>query len=413
MRVLFCVAAFAAFSTLGSYSALGESIRQPSGMYVMQGLHQSNVSNSVLSSPVLSGIHLRDSWSLVEPAPLGESFDWLDGQILRAKILGKEVTLGIYAGVQSPTWLNVPLCNGVPIPWDPLVQSAHSEMVAALGDHYRNESAIAAVHISSPATNRSLEMFLAEGLTTLPDYSDQKIIDSWKSSIDAYSDAFPNTSLVLDIAMVPDVNGAVTDAVTSYAQSVLGARANFIHCSLKATTSPAAPHQQTILGLHQAGSQVGFEMVSPSNDTTRFGGPFTDALAIGQVAGASWYQIYQSDIPNIPANFFSVPGDYNHDGKVDAGDYLVWRSTFGSTNMTADGDRNGRVDDGDLALWRANFGTANGQVGVLGLAVPEQSSCAFLSVFTVVVIVSNAISRVQSISRSTRTTTTIRPRTST
>ena len=253
MRASICLAAFAALPTLVSYSALGESVRQPSGMYVMQGLHQTNVSDSVLSSPVLSGIYLRDAWSLFEPAPLAESFDWLDGQISRAKSLGKEVTLGIYAGVRSPTWLNVPLCNGVPIPWDPLVQSAHNEMVAALGNRYRDESAIAAIHISSPATNRSLEMFLADGLTTLPDYSDQKIIDSWMSSIDAYSDAFPNTSLVLDIAMVPDVDGAITNAVTSYAQSVLGSRANFIHCSLKATTNPAAPHHQTVLALHQAG----------------------------------------------------------------------------------------------------------------------------------------------------------------
>ncbi|MGG7381744.1 hypothetical protein ACQ7B2_24370, partial [Escherichia coli] len=91
--------------------------------------------------------------------------------------------------------------NGVPIPWDPAVNAAHSEMVAALGDHFQDETAIAAVHISSPATNRSLEMFLPNGLNTLPDYSDQKIIDSWKSAIDAYSTAFPNTSLVLDIAM--------------------------------------------------------------------------------------------------------------------------------------------------------------------------------------------------------------------
>jgi hypothetical protein len=368
---------------------VGDAIRQPAGFYVMQALHQANVSDSVLSTSAVNGIYLRDRWSQVEPTPLTDSFEWLDGQITRAKSLGKVVTLGIYTGISSPTWLNVPLINGVPIPWDPAVNAAHSEMVAELGAHFRNETAIAAVHISSPATNHSLEMFLPDGLTTAADYSDQKVIDSWKSAIDAYSAAFPNNALVLDVAMVPNVNGAITDAVTSYAQEVLGDRANFIHCSLKATTNPTAPHQQTIVDLHHAGAQIGFEMVSPSSDTTRFDGPFTDALAIGQAAGASWYQTYQSDVPSIPANFFSVPGDYNHDGVVDSCDYTIWRKALGTTNLTADGDGNGNVDQTDFAVWRAHFGTLK-EPGLGALTIVPEPSTWFLA-FAIVAIVRVAI----------------------
>jgi hypothetical protein len=375
---IYYAALIAATITLDSYQSLGAQTRQPSGFYVMQGLHQQNVKDSVLSVSDVAGIHLRDQWSLVEPTPNTDSFTYLDGQISRAKTLGKEVTLGIYAGTSSPSWLNVPLINNVPIPWDPAVTAAYTAMVADLGAHYHDEAAIAAVHISSPATNNSLEMFLPDGLSTYPGYSDQVIIDTWKSSIDAYSAAFPNTALVLDVAMVPDVRGAITDAVTSYAEQVFGSRANFIHCSLKATTSPTAPHQQTITDLHHAGARIGFEMVSPSSDTTRFGGPFTDALAIGQAAGASWYQIYQSDIPAIPDNFFSVAGDYNHDGVVDAGDYMIWRKTVGSTNMAADGDGNGTVNDADAWVWRTNFGTSNGGAAAVTTTVPEPSTAALL-----------------------------------
>ena len=52
-----------------------------------------------------------------------------------------------------------------------------------------------------------------------------------------------------------------------------------------------------------------------------------------------------------------LEGDYSGDGAVDAGDYTVWRDTYGSdSNLAADGNGNGVVDEGDLLVWRANFG---------------------------------------------------------
>jgi hypothetical protein len=371
----------AAALVLSSQFALGE-IRQPDGFYVMQALHQANVPDDVLSSPKLAGVHLRDQWQLLEPTPEEYSFTWLDGQIARAKTLGKQVTMGVYAGTSSPAWLNVPLFNGVPIPWDPAVTAAHDQMVAELGAHYRDETAISAVHISAPATNNSLEMYFPDGLTNVPGYSDANIIASWDAAIDAYSMAFPNNALVLDVAMVPDVSGAITDAVTSYARQVLGERANFIHCSLKATTNPTAPHQQTIVNLHQDGARIGFEMVSPSTDVARFGGPFTDALTIGSAAGAAWYQIYQADVPSIPDNFFGVPGDFNGNGIVDTADYTVWRDTLGRTGagLKADGNGNGMIDAGDYGVWQSNFGhTAGSGAGAsANPAVPEPATFVLL-----------------------------------
>jgi hypothetical protein len=57
----------------------------------------------------------------------------------------------------------------------------------------------------------------------------------------------------------------------------------------------------------------------------------------------------------------TVMGDYDQSGVVDAGDYMLWRKTLGTTGLTpytgADGSGNGTVDEADLRLWRAHYGS--------------------------------------------------------
>src|SRR3954447_8625712 len=75
-----------------------------------------------------------------------------------------------------------------------------------------------------------------------------------------------------------------------------------------------------------------------------------------------------------------LPGDYNHDGHVDGGDYVVWRSTLSSTTaLSADGSNNQLIDNGDYNIWRAKFGhvlLASGQSS--SFAVPENSTSLVL-----------------------------------
>jgi hypothetical protein len=85
-----------------------------------------------------------------------------------------------------------------------------------------------------------------------------------------------------------------------------------------------------------------------------------------------------------------VDGDYNRDGTVDVGDYVMLRTTMGTTGVVftgADGNGNGVVDQADHAVWKANFGktifTSNGsgaedesllgESAGGGAAVPESS----------------------------------------
>jgi len=74
-----------------------------------------------------------------------------------------------------------------------------------------------------------------------------------------------------------------------------------------------------------------------------------------------------------------LPGDYNGDGSVDAADYVVWRKTFGQTELLlADGNRNEEIDAGDYTGWSEGFGEWQppGKAGSEG--VPEPATCALL-----------------------------------
>lgn len=70
-----------------------------------------------------------------------------------------------------------------------------------------------------------------------------------------------------------------------------------------------------------------------------------------------------------------VPGDYNNNGVVDAGDYVVWRK--GGT-LQNEVDAPGTVNAADYTEWRARYGNPPGSGAGLGTgsSVPEPTSVA-------------------------------------
>ncbi len=93
-------------------------------------------------------------------------------------------------------------------------------------------------------------------------------------------------------------------------------------------------------------------------------------LALGGALASSFSLIVDSTSVILQAIAPGLAGDYNHNGTVDAADYVVWRKGLGTTYTQADYD-----------TWRMHFGqTAGSGAGgaTLGAAVPELSTSAYL-----------------------------------
>src|SRR4029079_12708423 len=74
-----------------------------------------------------------------------------------------------------------------------------------------------------------------------------------------------------------------------------------------------------------------------------------------------------------------LAGDFNNDGKVDAGDYATWRKNSGNAPLPKDkgvADQTARY-----ALWRSNFGNQSSPgSGLSQAAVPEPTTVLLLAI---------------------------------
>jgi hypothetical protein len=78
-----------------------------------------------------------------------------------------------------------------------------------------------------------------------------------------------------------------------------------------------------------------------------------------------------------------LPGDYNNNNVVDAGDYNIWRTMLGQSGhgLAADGNGDNIVDHADRDVWRANFGrvlNSGSGSGSHPIAVPEPAGALLL-----------------------------------
>jgi T5SS/PEP-CTERM-associated repeat protein len=107
------------------------------------------------------------------------------------------------------------------------------------------------------------------------------------------------------------------------------------------------------------------------------------SLSLGEMAdlpsGLKWSLEHETNrvlLSVVPG----LDGDYNDDGSVDAGDYVVWRKSIGEQGggLPADGNGNGEVEEGDYLFWQERFGSGPQGGATSGAAAPEPCSAVLI-----------------------------------
>lgn len=124
---------------------------------------------------------------------------------------------------------------------------------------------------------------------------------------------------------------------------------------------------------------------------------FAAAAALGQNLNFGWlinpsgidgWRFDSSEGPTIGDRpvlsiTYAIAGDYNHNDRVDAADYILWRNTTGqaASGLAADGNYDGFVNHADYDTWRTHFGQTlgSGSGATANAAVPEPATLLLLA----------------------------------
>ncbi len=152
-----------------------------------------------------------------------------------------------------------------------------------------------------------------------------------------------------------------------------------------ATIAPVPPpidntNYPSDIAFDQDGNVV-LAVLGPTNPPDNRGQILRYALNEGSIAGTLIDTLVDAYPPLSSLAWVrsatAIPGDYNSDGQVDAGDYAKWRGDFGkwvAKGGGADGTGDGVVDAADYVFWRNLFGSGTGSS--IALVVPEPVTLA-------------------------------------
>ena len=105
---------------------------------------------------------------------------------------------------------------------------------------------------------------------------------------------------------------------------------------------------------------------------------------VGVPAGRFFSAIYSPTTVQLLV-ISNLPGDYNNDGVVDAGDYVMWRKFEGLSVALLNDPIGGTIDQDQYDQWSAHFGeTAPGSGSMANTAVPEPATLILLTLAAVV-----------------------------
>ena len=184
----------------------------------------------------LDGVLVRIHWREMAPEP--GVYDWhlLDNQIEIAEAAGIKISFAIINGGEAPAWLADEgaetldynfrgALRTMPLPWDPIYLTYLSDFISALGARYDDNDTLHLVHMTNATTNGfEMQYFFddeAEEEFFLRGYTEERLINSWISILDAYHNAFPNTLIDVEVHPVFGSN-VVAQQVVAYGHENLG-----------------------------------------------------------------------------------------------------------------------------------------------------------------------------------------------
>jgi len=204
-----------------------------SGVYAVNAIGTNNVLDpQVASNPNVDGLLIRPAWSTLEPAEGVFSWKWTDRIIRLAAAAGKKVSIGIGAGVQTPSWVYAdgaqsfkfiwdqggwgpPVCSiaTIPVPWDPVFQTKWAGLISAFAAHYASNPAVTSIKLTGinsetletalPLSNNKLITYKATSCHSYNDpanwqaagYTRLKVENAWAEIEQDFHAGFPTTPL--------------------------------------------------------------------------------------------------------------------------------------------------------------------------------------------------------------------------
>ncbi|APR66751.1 hypothetical protein CN03_07255 [Thalassolituus oleivorans] len=188
----------------------------------------SSINRDTENLDYLDGVLVRISWADMNPQAGIYDWSYLDEQIGYAEQRNTKIALAILNGPYAPTWLaeegatmfEYTLRGNVvslPLPWDTVYLSYYQAFIEELGARYSGNEFIDLVHITNSTTN-GFEMQYTFNSAQITDfetagYTEELLINSWTTIIDAYATAFPNKPIDVEVHPVFFSDKIATDVV--------------------------------------------------------------------------------------------------------------------------------------------------------------------------------------------------------
>jgi hypothetical protein len=208
--LLACVATFAAsFARAAQPPKL--SLEEVSGVYCIAG---DRMFSDAIWNLAITGVSMRTYWNKIEPER--GKYDWslLDEVVAKGRQHQKLVKLFVLFGTGVPPWTGATFVTGstdsagdsagakVPVPWDPALLREQQAFIKVFAARYRDEPHVAFLHIAGPSA-RWAELALPNNLTQAAGYSNEAILNAWRTIIDTWAGARGNKRVSISVSAAP------------------------------------------------------------------------------------------------------------------------------------------------------------------------------------------------------------------